>query len=176
MKKFDYKKWLVENKFGKTPEHSNYAGSRGNINEQGDTVYDLDDQSTWSNYTSPEGTSGAPTDEVPLDNFSQVDCNAPVVQFFLAIPAFCEGCLGGTNAQLQCGCCEGYDDGDQADGQTGGVTTTTAGGVNTTTTSGGTTGGQSSAAQLRKLKQKGKKKKGDIKEILKQLKKFKKNK
>ena len=30
MKKFDYKKWIVENKHGKQPSHSNY----GSLNEQ----------------------------------------------------------------------------------------------------------------------------------------------
>ena len=34
MKKFDSKKWIIENKFGKEPKHSNYAGSFGMISEQ----------------------------------------------------------------------------------------------------------------------------------------------
>ena len=33
MKKFDLKKWIVENKHGKTPSFSNYAGSFGKLNE-----------------------------------------------------------------------------------------------------------------------------------------------
>ena len=43
MTKFDYKKWIVESKFGKTPSYSNYQGS-GLLNEQG------------SGLTCPEGT------------------------------------------------------------------------------------------------------------------------
>jgi hypothetical protein len=34
MKKFDAKKWIIENKFGKEPQHSNYAGLFGMISEQ----------------------------------------------------------------------------------------------------------------------------------------------
>jgi hypothetical protein len=33
MKKFDYKKWIVENKYGKAPSYSSYQGS-GTLNEQ----------------------------------------------------------------------------------------------------------------------------------------------
>ncbi len=36
MTKFDYKKWVVENKHGKSPNHSNYAGTHGILNEQAD--------------------------------------------------------------------------------------------------------------------------------------------
>ena len=34
--KFNYKKWIVENKYGKEPSHSNYQGS-GLLNEQANT-------------------------------------------------------------------------------------------------------------------------------------------
>ena len=34
--KFDSRKWIVENKYGKEPSHSNYQGS-GLLNEQANT-------------------------------------------------------------------------------------------------------------------------------------------
>ena len=34
MKKFDMKKWIVENKYGKSPSYSNYSETRKPINEE----------------------------------------------------------------------------------------------------------------------------------------------
>lgn len=58
MKKFDFKKWIVENKYGKSPNYSNYAGSHGILNEQSPDDY-VDPTSITASYIGcglcPEG-------------------------------------------------------------------------------------------------------------------------
>ena len=53
MKKFDSKKWIIENKFGKEPKHSNYAGSFGMISEQTGSITGSESGNTETWYNHP---------------------------------------------------------------------------------------------------------------------------
>ena len=104
MKKFDFKKWIVENKHGKAPSFSNYSGRFGKINEQEATTYGSNPA-----YIGPQPTN--PGDVVSGSNITQsnFDFNTDCAGFNEIPQDFqdliCSSCDGG-QINMHCECCE----------------------------------------------------------------------